>query len=360
MFNRFLYKIPFVRHHFLTTMFILGFVVDNLTLNRVDQKFDNIVLASYVVLAMVGILSLYAGAAQRFGERISLFVRKWSPALIQYSFGGLLSGMLIFYGRSSALSESWPYMLFILIAILGNETIKNRDQRLVYNLAIFFIGLFSYTALMIPVWTGKMGALTFFLSGCVALFIMYWFFKALTWIVPNFIALQRRKVVFTLGLIYVTFNFFYFANIIPPIPLSLKDLGMYHNVIKYENDVYSLTYEKPVWWLPLRKSDSTFHYEQGDNIYCYASVFAPAKLATDIYHKWEYYDTTGKGWTLHSRIPYPIQGGRGDGYRGFTVIESVREGEWRCTVETGRGQALGRETITVVAGPKKELVTRQD
>ena len=115
-----------------------------------------------------------------------------------------------------------------------------------------------------------------------------------------------------------------------------------------------------MWWLPLRKSDSTFHYEQGDNIYCYASVFAPAKLATDIYHKWEYYDTTGKGWIEHSRIPYPIQGGRGDGYRGFTVIESVREGEWRCTVETGRGQALGREAFTVVAGPKKELVTRTD
>jgi hypothetical protein len=213
-------------------MFVLGFVMDNLTLNRVDQKFDNAVLALYVVLAMVGILSLYAGAAQRFGDRMNNFIRKWSPPLIQYSFGGLLSGMLIFYGRSSALFESWPYMLFILIAILGNETIKNRDQRLVYNLSIFFIGLFSYVVLVIPVWTGKMGALTFVLSGCVALFIMYWFFKVLTWVVPNFIALQRRTVVFTIGLIYVTFNFFYFANIIPPIPLSLKDLGIYHNIIR--------------------------------------------------------------------------------------------------------------------------------
>lgn len=360
MLDRLLRKVPFVRHHFLTSMFILGFVVDNLTLNQVDQKFDNVVLASYIVFAIAGILTLYAGIAQRFGERTSLFVRTWSPALIQYAFGGLLSGMLIFYGRSSAFFESWPYMLLILVAIVGNETIKNRDQRLVYNLAIFFIGLFSYTVLMIPVWTGKMGALTFFLSGCLALFVMYWFFKVLTWVVPNFIALQRRTVVFTIGLIYVIFNFFYFANIIPPIPLSLKGLGIYHNVIRYENDTYELTYEKPAWWLPLRKSDQTFHYEQGDNIYCYASVFAPAKLSTDIYHRWEYYDENAGKWIFHGRYPYSIKGGRGGGFRGYTVIESVREGKWRCTVETARGQALGRETFTVVAGPKNELVTRKD
>ena len=360
MLRKLIDKVPFVRHHFLTTMFLLGFVVDNLTLNRVDQTFDNFVLASYVVFAMVGILSLYAGIAQRFSDRVNLFTRTWSPALIQYAFGGLLSGILIFYGRSSAFFESWPYILLILVAIVGNETIKNRDQRLVYNLAIFFIGLFSYVVLMIPVWSGKMGALTFFLSGCVAVFIMYWFFKVLTWIVPNFIALQRRTIVFSIGLIYLTFNFFYFANIIPPIPLSLKDLGIYHNVIRYENDTYSLTYEKPAWWLPLRKSDSTFHYEQGDNIYCYASVFAPAKLRTDIYHTWEYYDTELGKWTEHGRYRYDIKGGRGEGFRGYTVIESVREGEWRCTVETERGQALGREEFTVVKGGKGEMVTRTD
>lgn len=341
-------------------MFVLGFVMDNLTLNQVDQAFDNFVLALYVFLAMVGILTLYAGVAERMGERMSRFARSWSPALIQYSFGGLLSGMLIFYGRSSALFESWPYILLILLAIVGNETIKNRDQRLVYNLAIFFVGLFSYVILMIPVWTGKMGALVFVLSGWLAVVIMYWFFKLLTWVVPNFIQLQKRTVVFVVGLIYVTFNVFYFMNIIPPIPLSLKTLGIYHSVVRYENGTYALTYEKPVWYLPLRRSDSTFHYTAGDNIFCYASVFAPAKLSTEILHVWEYYDEAKQEWVEHARLPYSIRGGRGGGYRGYTVIESVREGKWRCTVETARGQALGRESFTVVAGPKGELITRTD
>lgn len=360
MFRRFIDKIPFVRNHFLTTMFILGFVMDNLTLNRVDQTFDNVVLAVYVLLAMVGIVTHYAGIAERLGERLSGFARKWAPALMQYAFGGLLSGMLIFYGRSSAFFESWPYILFILIAIFGNETIKNREKRLVYNLSIFFIGLFSYVVLMVPVWTGKMGTLVFLTSGCISLFIMYWFFRLLTRIIPNFILLQKRFIVFSIGLIYVTFNFFYFANIIPPIPLSLKELGIYHTVIHNTDDSYSRTYEKPAWWLPFRKSDQTFHYAHGDALYCYASVFAPARLSTDIYHLWEYYDDAMQSWVERAKIPYSIKGGRGDGFRGYTFIENIREGSWRCTVETGRGQALGRETFTVVKGQRSEMVTRID
>jgi Protein of unknown function (DUF2914) len=279
---------------------------------------------------------------------------------MQYAFGGLLSGMLIFYGRSSALFESWPYILMILLAILGNETIKNRDQRLVYNLSIFFIGLFSYIVLMVPVWTGKMGAGVFVGSGFLALIIMYWFFKLLVWAVPNFIALQKRTVVFIIGLIYVTFNMFYFANIIPPIPLSLTSLGIYHSVIRYDDGRYQLTYEEPPWWLPLRKADGTFHYSPGDNMFCYASVFAPTKIAIPIFHRWEYYDEAEGEWILHNRSSYDIKGGRDGGFRGYTLIESVREGTWRCTVETERGQALGRETFEVVEGDKRPFVTRVD
>jgi hypothetical protein len=360
MIRKFIDKIPFVRHHFLTTMFLLGFLLDNLTLNRVDQAFDNAVLAFYVLLAMGTILMHYAAIAERLPHKLNVFARNWAPAIMQYSFGGLLSGMLIFYGRSGALFESWPYILLIVVAIVGNETIKNREQRLVYNLAIFFIGLFSYVILMVPVWTGRMGGLVFFLSGCIALVVMYWFFKLLTRVIPNFINLQRKAIVFVIGLIYVTFNVFYITNVIPPIPLSLKGLGIYHSVIRYEDGRYELKYEKQPWWVPLRKSDSTFHYAPGDNIFCYASVFAPTKLAIDIYHRWEYYDETQGKWIDHGRYPYSIKGGRDDGYRGYTLIRSVEEGRWRCTVETERGQALGREAFTVVKGEKGELVTRLD
>lgn len=350
----------FIIKHKLTFMFVLGFVGDILTLNRIDQAFDSAVLAFYVVLAMVSIVLHYAAIAERFGERISRFFRTYAPAAMQYAFGGLLSGMLIFYGRSSAFFESWPYMLIILLAIYGNETIKNREQRLVYNLSIFFIGMFSYIVLIVPVLLGKMGAWVFVGSGLVALFIMYWFFMLLTKAVPRFIELQRRMVVFTIGLIFVAFNVLYFTNTIPPIPLALKQLGMYHNVTHDRAaGTYALTYEKQPWYVPLRKADRTFHYEAGEQLFCFASVFAPTRLsAANIFHHWEYYDEAKGAWQEYGRLSYSIQGGSDKGYRGYTQITNVREGKWRCTVETDRGQALGRETIMVVRGAGKAMVTR--
>jgi len=358
----YLYKkiYEFASHHWLTVAFILGFIVDTITLNRVDEIFDNIILFSYVVLAMLSIILLYAGIAERFSEKANRFLKEKSPLLMQYAFGGLLSGMLIFYGRSSSLEDSWLFILIILGVIFGNETIKDRSSRLVYNLVIFFIGLFAYVVLVIPVFLGKMGPWIFVGSGLLAVLIMYLFLSFLEKIIPNFVRLQKRSIVFIIGLIYITLNFLYFSNIIPPIPLSLKHVGIYHSVVRYEDGSYELTYEKPKWWEWYRKSDSEFHYNSGDNIYCYASVFAPARLETKVFHKWEYYDEENGTWTEHGRYAYRIQGGRGEGYRGYTQISSFREGTWRCTVETERGQVIGKESFTVESGVRAELVTRRE
>lgn len=344
----------------LTAAFLFGFVLDNLTLNRVDQVFDNVVLFAYVVLAMLSILLLYAGISERYGERVSRFLREKSPVLMQYAFGGLLSGMLIFYGRSGSLADSWPFLVIILGVIFGNETIKRRSERLVYNLTIFFVGLFAYLVLVIPVFLGKMGPVIFIGSGLLALTVMSLLVTMVERIVPNFMQLQKRKLVFIVGLIYLTLNTLYFTNLIPPIPLSMKHVGIYHSVVHYEDGSYELTYEKPRWWQWYKKSDSTFHYTKGENIFCYASVFAPARLATDIYHKWEYYDEANGEWVEHGRYSYGIAGGRDEGYRGYTQISNYREGIWRCTVETEQGQVIGKEEFEVTSGVCGALMTRRE
>ena len=347
-----------VRRHWLTIAFFLGFVVDNITLNRVDQVFDNVVLASYVLLAMVAMYLLYASTAERLPLKINEFVRKYSPVVLQYAFGGLLSGMLIFYGRSGSWIESWPFLLIFLIVIYLNETVRDRVTRLIYNLAILFIGLFSYVVLVIPVFTGYMGPWVFVGSGLLALFIMHVFVRRLHKVIPRFMELQMRTIVFTLGIIFAMFNFLYFANIIPPIPLSLKDAGIYHSVVRFDSGEYQLKYEKGAWWQPFKDSDTTFHARPGDNLYCFVKVFAPTKLSTDIYHKWEFYNEDLKEWTEHARLSYFISGGRGDGFRGYTFIQNFTDGDWRCTVETERGQVLGRESFKVDSqGEPGELVT---
>lgn len=349
-----------VRRHWLTIAFFLGFVVDNITLNRVDQLFDNFVLATYVLLAMGSLFLLYGGTAERFtSEKLNELARKYAPLVVQYSFGGLLSGMLIFYGRSGSWIESWPFLFIFLIVIYLNETVKDRASRLIYNLAILFIGLFSYVVLVIPVFTGFMGPWVFVGSGVLAVILMYWFIQALYKIVPHFMTIHMRAVVFTLGIIFASFNFLYFANIIPPIPLSLKDIGIYHSVVRFENGDYQLTFEDGAWWQFFKNSDDVFHPVGGDNIFCFAQVFAPTKLETDIYHQWEYYDEEKEEWIPHTRLSYSIAGGRDQGFRGYTLIQNYRDGKWRCSVETERGQVLGREEFKIDSQKKpRDLVTR--
>lgn len=349
-----------VRRHWLSIAFLLGFIVDNITLNNVEQLFDNLVLLAYVALSMTSMFILYAGLAGKLPETWTRPVRAYAPLVLQYAFGGLLSGMLIFYGRSGAWTESWPFLLIIIGVIAGNELIKDRTSRFLFNIAILFVGLFSYTVLIIPVISGYMGPWVFLGSGLVALIIMYGFVQLLRLVIPNFLALEMRRLVFMIGTVYAVFNFLYFANIIPPIPLSLKDVGIYHSVVRFGNGEYQLKYEEGPWWRPWKRSDTTFHPTDG-RVFCFASVFAPTRLSTDIYHRWEYYDEELGEWTEHARLSYPISGGRDGGYRGYTLIENFRNGTWRCSVETGRGQVLGRETFHIdTTEPATPLVTRTE
>jgi len=336
-----------LQHHWLTIAFILGFISDNLTLNRVDQVFDQAILFFYVVLAAATVLLLYAGTAGKLSDQWNKRARQIMPGIIQYAFGGLLSGMLIFYGRSGAWAASWPFLLIIIGAIYFNETIEDRVTRMIYNLTIFFVGLFSYVVLVIPVLTGHMGAWVFAGSGLVALFIMYLFLRLVHLVIPNFLQLHMRLLVFFIGCVYAGFNFLYFTNIIPPIPLSLKEVGIYHSVIKLDNGNYVLKYEEGKWWQLFRNSDTVFHAVTGDNIYCFARIYAPGKLQTDIVHVFQFYDPETNKWEDTSSTSYSIAGGRVDGYRGYTLTGNYRDGKWRCSIETVRGQILGREVFWV-------------
>lgn len=361
MLRRIKEKVEKHKQHLLTVSFVLGFLIDNITLTRVDQLFDNALLLTHITVAMVSLAFLYAASAGKFRESWNGPIVNFAPLATQFAFGSLFSGMLIFYGRSGSWLVSWPFFVIILAVIYGNETIKDRVQRLLYNLAMLFIGLFAYVVLIVPVVIGEMSAVVFVGSGILALIVMLIFIRILTMIVPRFIALHQRSIIFIIGVIYAGFNFLYFANLIPPIPLSLKDLGVFHSVVRFEDGSYQLSYEKGEWWKFYRKSDDVYHPSAGGNIFCFAKVFAPTKIDTDIFHIWDYYDEAQGKWVEHARVSYPILGGGDGGYRGYTLIKNYRDGKWRCTVETERGQVLGRETFTVdsTAVPK-ELTTRRE
>ncbi len=347
----------FVKKHWLTIAFLLGFITDFLLLNRVDDTLDNIVLLGYVLLATFSIVGFYLGIAEKVGERMVRFLSTAAPILMQYSFGGLLSGMLIFYGRSGDLIVSAPFLVLILVVMIANELVKKRSDRLLYNLAVYYTGVFSYLVLVVPVLVGEMGTIIFIVSGLLSLLVIVFLIKVLSYIIPQYLVLEKRNLVFSIGSLYVLINCFYFFNIIPPIPLSLTELSIYQQVERTAPGGYRIVKEDLPWFKDILPTRDVFRPIAGEGAYCFARVYAPTKLSTDIVHRWEYLDANDV-WQTHYVQSYRITGENKNGYRGFTMVGSIKNGTWRCGVETERGQVLGRKTFIIDTGSAPErLVT---
>jgi hypothetical protein len=212
-----------------------------------------------------------------------------------------------------------------------------------------------------PVVLGRMGDSIFLMSGACAVLVFAIFVKVLYMVVPNFMALNTRAIIITICTLYACMNALYFTNMIPPIPLAIKEVGIYHKVEKREAEGYVLSYEQGPWYALWKKSDSTFHLTAGDVLYCYASVFAPARFETVIRHRWEYYDETSESWQEYHTETFSIEGGRDAGYRGYSYITNVAGSHLRCSVETLRGQVIARAQVEVTRTSRVvPLVTRVD
>ena len=334
------------RAHGPSVAFALGFIWDSLTLTRVDLLYDNLVLTFYLTVAALSIVLFQAYEAGRLHSGIMERTVPWLPFIMQFAFGGLMSGYIIYYSRSGTLIGSWPFLLFLLTLFIGNEVFKKRYQILTFQLSILFIAFFSYTIFSVPVLLRSIGTPQFLLSGAVSLTLIGVIVGIIYYTARARLCEARLPILYAITGIYLFFNIAYFTNIIPPIPLALKDLGIYHSVIKTPEG-YAVSYERPPWYRFFDVTSRTYHFTPGEPMYALSAVFAPTRLDTTILHRWSYYDPRAEKWTVLSEISFPILGGRGGGYRGYSLKNNIRAGRWRIEVVTPSGQLIGRRTFTV-------------
>jgi len=364
--------------------FIGGFLLDSFTLRRIDIWIDHLILILYLAAAGIGaaLLNLYESrvfsdniqpdksnietAATTFGQNQGLLrkVRNKSgrlrffdvfesampfmPVLMQFGLGGLFSAFVIFYTKSSALGREWLFILGLAALWIGNEKFRKKYQRAAFRLSVFFVAIFSYAIFALPVFTGKMGDDIFMLSGLVSLAFIGFFILLLYFIAPIQTKQNLKTIALSIGIIYITFNILYLLNIIPPIPLSLMESGVYHLVRREENGRYSVLYEPAPGLFFFKETNPVYHWEPGSPVYFFSSVFAPTKLNTSILHRWSYYDETKGAWIFRENIKFPIVGGRDGGYRGYSFKTAITPGKWKVEVITEKGQVLGKEEFRVV------------
>jgi len=107
--------------------FIAGFILDNLTLTRIDMFFDNAILFGYLSLVAFSIIMMRA--VKREG------IVKYLPFVLQFAFGGLFSGYVIFYTKSASLASSWIFLFLLYGLFLGNERLRHyyKKSDLIYR-----------------------------------------------------------------------------------------------------------------------------------------------------------------------------------------------------------------------------------
>jgi Protein of unknown function (DUF2914) len=140
----------------------------------------------------------------------------------------------------------------------------------------------------------------------------------------------------------------YFTGAIPPLPLALKDAGVYHSVARESDGSYLLTEEPVPWYESFLRYNTTLHVVPGQSAYVYSAIFAPSGLSITVLHQWQRYDETSKTWVTTDTLAFPIEGGRDGGYRGYSSKSDITPGEWRVNVITQYGALIGRISFTVV------------
>ena len=342
-------KVGFISRHerlISSIAFVAGFIWDGLTLTYVNLAEAAIILGIYVAVIAVGII-VFQAVISRHESGWKRKVANVIPYVIQFMFGTLFNASLIFYTRSAELSTSWPFLLFLTLVIFGNELFRKRQERLTFQIVMFFIAEFLYFVFTAPIIIGKIGTDIFILSGIASLTVLGIVIFGVYRVARGRHKEARAVRVFIIIVVYVALNYAYFTNLIPPIPLALKDLGVFHSVSKI-NDQYVVKYEPAPPYVFWRKESDIFHQVQGGEVYIWSAVFAPTAFSLPIYHEWYYFNDQNRKWTLATKTEFRISGGRAGGYRGFTSKKDILQGEWRVDITTGNGGRLGRLTFTVV------------
>ncbi len=335
---------------------IVGFTFDLFLAKRPDSVVDNLLLVSYLFIAAAFIILLNIHLNRRQDPEPSA-LSITLLLILQFCFGGLASNLLILYGRSGTFAGSTLFFLILGGMLVGNEFMQTRYAQLRFNIVVYYFLLLTYCVIAVPTFIFHSVSTGVFIASGILSLIVISVFLSLVYVVVlrgRQRGEQLYEVSVLVGLVFLLFNGLYFLQIIPPVPLSLKSIGVYHSIQRLDapaggsESIYSATYEHAPWYAFWRDTSATYTVFSYGNATCFSSIFAPTNLSAPIFHRWEQYDEVHSTWKTMARISFAINGGREGGYRGFTET-AVTPGRWRCDAETSSGALIGRVSFTVVS-----------
>lgn len=318
-----------------------GFVFDAVTLQRIDLFWDNFWVIAHLAIVGTCIVFINRIDLQLGDEKNPAKFHFWLVNILQFFFGGLLSTYLVFYFRSSDIFVEWPFILILVVAFWANESFKRAYVRLSFQIILYYLSIFAFAIFFIPVLVHEIGPAVFLLSGIASLAAMTGFMAIVSHFSRGKIAKKREIIVLWVGIVFALVNILYFNNLIPPIPFSLKDSGVYHAITKNADGNYTVLSEDTSWWTKFFTLYPDFHASESDPIYVYSAIFSPALFETDVIDDWQYYDDIEHAWVDKYQVSLAVTGGRDGGFRTWSVQQGIMAGRWRVNIKTQTGQIIG-------------------
>ena len=331
-----------------------GFGFDVATLTRIDSWVSIAQQVLYLAVTAAILLQMFFDE-DKPARRLETLpaVKRWyyeyRMAAAHFLLGALLSLYTLFFFKSSSVLVSFSFLLFLVLVLLLNESQHFKRLGLPFKFALLSLCLLCFSAIVVPILFGSIGILVFLLSmllGCIPLAIID---RRIRIHAPERSRQARAQIAVPFGLVLIAFLALYLFRLIPPVPLSIPFMGVYHGVERTEAG-YRLTHERPGWrfW---EHGDQHFEAQPGDRIYVFFRIFSPARFSDQVTMQW-YWKPKGSGWKLQDAIPIAIVGGREQGFRGYGVKTNYQPGDWKVEVQTTDGREIGRIYFEVESTPE--------
>lgn len=323
-----------------------GFLFDAYMLRRIDDELMLIQQGLYLLVA--GVLIVVGHRIEARGVALTGWRQKlWrlGDPLTHFMLGTLLNAYMIFYMKSGTGLAAALFFVVIAGSLAINELpYFHKFGRLVL-LGLYSFCATSYFAYLLPVLLGRIRPWMFYLSVVLALGVLWMLGKLFARVQPQ--GGWRQVLLPGVG-VQVLLAGLYLLRLIPPVPLSVEQLGIYHEVKRAPGGGYELAHVPVPWWQVWKTDDRTFLARPGDKVFCFVRVFAPRNFRDGVRVRWAF-DDPERGWRDQGAFTLSIVGGREEGFRGYAYKANYRPGEWSVSIETVDGRVIDDLTFTIQA-----------
>jgi len=263
---------------------------------------------------------------------------------MHFMLGTLLNAFILFYVKSGSGLTALLFLLLISALLLANEHPRFHRLGPVVLFGLYSFALTSYLAYLLPVLLGRLRPWMFFAASGLSLLPVFLLARLMARWGDDRARAFRQAMGPAMGVQALLLVLFVF-HLVPPVPLSVRSLGVWHRVEREGGDFKLSRLPRPRWSDFWRRDERVFLARPGDRVFVFTRIFAPRNFRDQVRVRWARWER-GR-WNESDAIPLRIVGGREEGFGGYAYKQNWSAGDWRVAIETEDGREIGRTRFEI-------------